>query len=339
MSRPHSVVVMPTWVGDSIMALASLKTAMLTGEVMLLGQAHILELVSGEFSHLLLPMKEKGVWSGARLLLRQKSHRGVLLPNSLSSALMALLGGLCTLTGTPRDGRGWLLARKVVPSSEHQALRYREILEGGGVTVDESPTPWVSLPPGAVEKATALLKRKGVEGIPLVAVHPGSSKPQRCWPVERFAEVCRAMGRDGWRVVILGGKGENQLASRLSESLGELVAVNVPQEGLSLAEMTALLSLCRLFVGNDSGPMHLASAVGVRVVGVFGSTSPRQTGPLLPQERKREVWSRFQCSPCRERFFQECSPIGGVAPCLHAITPQDVLEAVEELTSPPLEDP
>ncbi len=331
MKGPRHVVVMPTWVGDSVMALASLRGALEAGEVMLLGQAHILELVSGEFRHLLLQMEKKGIWAGVRLLLKQKSHRGILLPNSMGSAMMGLLGGLCSLTGTPYDGRGWLLSKKVVPQSEHQAFRYREILQAGGVRVDQEPRPWVSLPQKAVNSADELLRQRGLKNTPLLAVHPGASKPQRCWPLGRFVEVCSKMGERGWRMVILGGKAEAGLAAEMARALGETVAINVPEANLSLAEMTALLARCHLFLGNDSGPMHLASAVGVRVVSVFGSTSPRQTGPLLPQGMKREVWSGFECSPCRERFFKDCEPVEGCPPCLHAVSVEQVTEAIGEL--------
>ena len=302
MKKPYAVVVMPTWVGDCVMALASLRTALEKEEVMLLGRASILELMAGEFEHLLLPVESKGIWAGARMLLKQKSHRGILLPNSFGSAIMGLLGGLCTLTGTPQDGRGWLLYNRVVPSSQHQAWRYREILKAGGVTVDPVPKPWLSLPLQTEEKAQEVIQKQGIQGMPLLAVHLGSSKPERCWPAERFAEACRAMVEDGWRLVVLGGEGEKPLASRFMEGLGEDVAVSVPHLGLSLAEMAALIGRCRLFLGNDSGPMHLAAALGLRVVALFGSTSPRQTGPMLPEDKKREVWSGFKCSPCRERF-------------------------------------
>ncbi len=324
------VVIMPTWVGDSIMALASLREPLEREEVLLLGQAHILELVSGEFNHLLLKMDKKSILSGAKALLKQKGHKGVLLPNSFGSAVMGLLGGLCTLTGTPKDSRGWLLSRKVEPVSEHQAWRYREILKAGGIGVDDDPKPWVSLPQRAFEKAGSLI---GGNGSPLLAVHPGSSKRERCWPLQRFISVCRALGEEGWRVVILGGRKEKEMAFEMEKDLGSLVALNVPKQDLSLAEMAAILSKCKLFLGNDSGPMHLASALGVKVVAVFGSTSPNQTGPLLPENMKREVWSAFECSPCRERFFKECTPVHGIAPCLEAIFVEEVLEAVKEVIS------
>jgi heptosyltransferase-2 len=331
MKKPYAVVIMPTWVGDCVMALASLRTALEGEEVMLLGQARILELVSGEFGHLLLPMEKKGIWAGARLLLKQKSHRGILLPNSFGSAIMGLVGGLCTLTGTPKDGRGWLLYNRVTPSSEHQAWRYREILKAGGVTVDPAPKPWLSLPASAQERAEELILERRVGDEPLLAVHTGSSKKERCWPFSRFVSVCKSLCKEGWRVVVLGGPTEKDMATEMASSLGSSVALNVPEENLSLAEMAAVISHCSLFLGNDSGPMHLASALGVKVVAVFSSTSPKQTAPLLPAEMKREVWSSFGCSPCRERFFQDCSPIDGVAPCLNAISEEDVLSAVKEL--------
>ncbi len=332
MKKPHSVVVMPTWVGDCVMALASLRTALEREEVMLLGKASILELVAGEFRHLLLPVEKKGIWSGARMLLKQKSHRGILLPNSFGSAIMGLLGGLCTLTGTPQDGRGWLLYNRVTPSSEHQALRYREILGAGGITMDPVPKPWLSLPKQANETAQRLIRERGLNETTLMAVHLGSSKPQRCWPVERFAAVCIEMGKDGWSFVVLGGSGEENLANKLMEAVGEQVVINVPNERLSLAEMAALMGKCQIFLGNDSGPMHLASALGMRVVAIFGSTSPNRTGPLLPEEMKCEVWSRFECSPCRERFFEDCTPAKGIAPCLDAISPEEVIDGLKRLS-------
>jgi len=96
--------------------------------------------------------------------------------------------------------------------------------------------------------------------------------------------------------------------------------------------MAALVERCALFLGNDSGPMHVAAAVGTPTVAVFGPGVPTKTAPYVPEDRRREVTRSYPCAPCRQDFFRECSPAPSGKPwCLESVGPDEVLQAALDL--------
>jgi len=99
-----------------------------------------------------------------------------------------------------------------------------------------------------------------------------------------------------------------------------------------LPEVATLLERCDLFIGNDSGMMHLASMVNTPVVGIYGPGSPLTSGPFMDPEKIEIVSKNFDCSPCRQKFFKECKPSPHNKPyCLEDISVKDVAEAVDRL--------
>ena len=101
---------------------------------------------------------------------------------------------------------------------------------------------------------------------------------------------------------------------------------------LTLLEITQLLKVTRLFIGNDSGMMHMASLVGTPVVGIFGPGHPNTTGPFLVAEKQEIVTQNYSCSPCRQRFFKECKPSHHYKPyCLEDISVKCVSLAVDRI--------
>ena len=101
---------------------------------------------------------------------------------------------------------------------------------------------------------------------------------------------------------------------------------------LNLQEIIQLLKASRLFIGNDSGMMHLASLVGTPVVGIFGPGHSDTTGPFLAADRKEIVTQSYPCSPCRQRFFKECKPSHNYKPyCLEDISVKCVSGAVDRI--------
>ena len=100
----------------------------------------------------------------------------------------------------------------------------------------------------------------------------------------------------------------------------------------NLQEIAELLRVSRLFIGNDSGMMHLSSLVGTPVVGIFGPGHPKTTGPFLVAEKQEIVSQNYPCSPCRQRFFKECKPSPHLKPyCIEDISVQRVSGAVERI--------
>jgi heptosyltransferase-2 len=164
----------------------------------------------------------------------------------------------------------------------------------------------------------------------LLGLNPGAEYgPAKRWPAERFAAVARAVSRKHGNCAWLafGGAGDWQLCGDIARLAGEGV-MNLAGK-TSLRQLMALLKLCRVVLTNDSGPMHVAAALGTPVVVPFGSTSPELTGPGLPGDpRHRLLKSTAPCSPC----FRRLCPID--FRCMTGITPDHVTASLLQLLSP-----
>ncbi len=158
---------------------------------------------------------------------------------------------------------------------------------------------------------------------PRVAIHPGGTYPSQRWSPECFAEVVvRLTGGDGAACIVLAGPGEEEEARRICDATPDAL----PAGRLSVREMMATLSLCDLFVGNNSGPLHIAGAMGVPTVSVSGPTHPGRFGPRGVADSV--VRLDLPCSPCdRGRCWHHT--------CLRAIEPMEVYRlASESLRAP-----
>jgi heptosyltransferase-2 len=199
---------------------------------------------------------------------------------------------------------------------------------------------WQPIMPVTGEDRTAALALLGEwqpsrnGGEPLVVLHPGAGAYSlaRMWPVERFAEVARALvDTAGARIVLVGGPGEQTLTRRLAELVAR------PGRVLDLAgrsdvhQTAAIIEQCDLFLGNDSGPMHMAAAVRTPVVAVFGPSNQTAWGPYTPpgQQSQHTIVAReLPCMPC----FYRAHSLGlregcGTRPCLTGLGSEQVLRA------------
>jgi len=158
---------------------------------------------------------------------------------------------------------------------------------------------------------------------PLIGLHPGARWSGKRWSEERFARVGRQLAeRRNAPALVFGGPGEGKLATRVAEQIG---ATAVAAVGVSLRQLMALVARCALFVTNDSGPMHLATALGVPVVAIFGPTHP-SLGFWPLGERDVALSADLDCSPCSLHGDKNCPQSW---PCLDQIRVKDVLEAAE----------
>ena len=186
-----------------------------------------------------------------------------------------------------------------------------------GVSIEPAPAPRIALPPGARDAARQALSRAGLDADrSFVVVHPGAALASKRWPLEGFAEVAKALAADGVAVVAGFAAREIEIEARF-RSLTALPSVR----GLGLGSYAALVGLSALFVGNDSGPAHLAAAQDVRVVAVYGSQDPRVWRPV--GEGHEAIWAALACSPCRGTSC--ANPV--VHECLQTIAPDRVLAA------------
>lgn len=240
-----------------------------------------------------------GTLKTAGTVKKRKFDMTFILPNSFRSALIPFLARVPVRTGVPGHQRAWMLthtirgergsATSATPSGRlqsdakvnrtHQAWEYVNIMglaDDGG----ELAGPRLSLPQTVVEKCRRLVAE--IEGGDWIGLIPGAVYgPSKRWPSEYFIEVGQSLIRsERRRILVFGAKDEIDLCSKVAEGIGD-GALNLAGK-TSLPEFAALLELCRVVVTNDSGGMHLAAAVGTRVVAIFGLTDPARTGPLGP---------------------------------------------------------
>jgi heptosyltransferase-2 len=248
-----------------------------------------------------------------------------LLPNSFRSAIVPFLAGIPERMGYATDGRAALLTRPLPPPSRtgHQLRDYDALLGSRGIEPDTDP-PMLAVPEPARERAEAALSRAGLATAAgdLVVLAPGAAFSwTKRWPPDRFGRLGRELSARGFSAAIAIGPGETDLASAVSEAAG----ARPPTLGADLdpVELAAVLARARVVVTNDSGPMHLAAAVGTPVVALFGPTDPGRTGPTGSPS---VVLDRYVfCSPC---YLKECPY---AHECMTGIEVREVLAAVERL--------
>lgn len=197
----------------------------------------------------------------------------------------------------------------------------------------EPPEPGlrVVLTPNHRRRATELLRELGArEGRPLAALHPAATRDHKRWPLESFAILGDKLREAGFSPLILGGPGQKDLCRRLARSLGD-GAIDAGGH-TTIRQAAALLERCDLLVSSDSGPIHLAAAVGTPVVSIsLGRVQPRVTGPYLPGSLALEA--ELDCAPCADPAacpHQRCK---------QTITPDDALAAVWVLLGRPFQPP
>ena len=152
-------------------------------------------------------------------------------------------------------------------------------------------------------------------------VHPAALMDTKRWPLDRFAALAEWLRQQQLRIVVTSGPGEEALAQQLQQQVGDAVLLT----GLSIPELAELIRGARLYIGNDSGPMHLATAVGAPTVAIWGSSSSVRWHPWGVEHRV--VQNPFSCNPCPGyRCLVASSPL-----CIESVTVEQVQSAVIEL--------
>lgn len=328
------------WVGDAIMsipALCAIRQRWPDAQITILARPGVAELYSGQpfvdrvttFSA--ASRSPRAMERAAAGLRAERFDCAVLLQNAFSAAWLAWRARIAERIGYARDGRGILLSRAVkVPRTweipAHESFYYLELLHRVGWLESIPAVTGISLTlgAGAAEAAEARLRETGVRAAgKRIAIAPGAAYGSaKCWPPDRFAQVADALVDEfDADVILFGASPELEICRQIADRMRHRPVVLAGQT--SMRELPALFSRCSLFVGNDSGAMHVAAAVGVPVVAVFGSTDPQGTAPVT--SRRRLVQHPVACSPC---FLRVC-PIDHR--CMERVPVQDVREASARL--------
>jgi heptosyltransferase-2 len=322
MGRVHRLLVRaPNWVGDvvlSLPALRDLRRALPGARLAVLARPWVAELYGAvpEVDELI---PSRGVGADVARV-RGAFDAAVLLPNSFGVAFVAWAARIPERWGFATDGRRLLLTRAPrVPAAvrgRSQVYYYRSMLEGLGFDTTTPPDASLSCPHEWQARGRELLGESG----PWLGLNPGAFfGTAKRWLPERYGAVGDLVSRRvGARVVLLGGRAERPLAEEIASGMATKPRVLTGET--TLPELVGVLSCLDAFVTNDSGPMHLAGALGVPQVAVFGSTDWRETAPFA--ERATVVREPTECAPC---LLREC-PIDHR--CMRAVSVERVTEAV-----------
>ncbi len=268
-----------------------------------------------------------GYVRAVRTLRRARYARGVVLPPSFSSALLFLLGGVRARRGTAANHRRFLLTDAVALgqlSTLHRTSQYLALVTG---TISPHPLVPRLVVPEAVRVRFQELAPK-LDSRRTIGIFPGSNAPSRRWTAMRFNELVRRLVSTGARVIVFGGPAEREMSA--AAAAGGAIDLGGRTD---LPLLAAGLAECELVVSNDSGPLHLAAAVGTRTVSLWGAGDPAVTGP--PPEHSVIRHPELYCVPCVKNVCPRRGR-GMFLPdahneCMHLITVDEVDAAASQL--------
>ena len=304
LSAARTLVVAPNWVGDCVMAEPVLRALAASGRVLAVLAKPALHPLLALFPGVEALLAREADDPATVAALRTGSFaEALVLPNSFRAARLVRAAGIPKRFGYRGAWRSPLLAPAVrrPRGARPQVEDYRELLAAAAVPAPADWIPRLELPPALVAAGRERLARARLEpGSPLVGIAPGAEwGASKRWPMRSFADLATELRRrrPGLRQVVLAGPKEVWLAVRVHELSGKIHPVVGPE--LDLAGLAGVLSHLDALVSNDSGPMHLAAALGVRCVALFGPTDPRRTAPA--GEGHHVLWRGLWCAPCFRR--------------------------------------
>jgi len=323
------------WIGDAVMTLPAINSVRASYP-----RAHLAILAKPPVTDIyrlfsaadeIIPYENKfdtplGVFRLAHALRLKKFDAAILLQNAIEAAIIALAAGIRVRAGYNSDGRGFLLTHAIRRTEGilkvHQIDYYLEMVKGlGCADVDRSIHLETYISPAAAgEVLQQYLPGKSRS---IIGIAPGATYgPAKRWLPERFAATADRLSKDlNAQVVLFGGKTDWKTAEQVRQRACPDM-INLAGK-TTLRETIYLISQCRLFVSNDSGLMHVAGALNIPTVAIFGSTNPVTTSPA--GEKTILVRKPASCSPCLKK----------VCPtdfrCMTMITVDDVVAAANAL--------
>ncbi|MFB3909837.1 MAG: lipopolysaccharide heptosyltransferase II [Candidatus Eisenbacteria bacterium] len=305
-ARETIAVRLPNWIGDAAMAapaLAALRAARPGVRWILIGSEQSVPLYGRWGADGLLVARDRGLFGPFALARRLRDlslSEALVLGRSFRAALPFALARVPHRAGLATGGRALLLTDRLPEPdrSRHLAQHYLDLAARLGADPATPLDP--SLPIGDDERRAAARRLEAVGCRPETAIGfaPGATYGEtKRWPLRSWIDLGSRLASSGFSIAVFGGTAERAAAAAIADALPGAV---FPLAGtLAIRQSLAVMSLLRAHVSNDSGAMHLAAASGRPVLGIFGSTNPRWTGPLGPASRALTLG--LSCSPCYAR--------------------------------------
>lgn len=312
LSPKNIIVRMPNWIGDLVMAtpiLADLRKAFPTARITAMCRSPLGDLLKEDPIIDEIFSFKKASRFGRRSANRSIIEKlrkgdydlGILLTHSFSSAWWFWQGKVKHRIGYGGHFRNLLLTKSVpVPEKvkqQHLVITYKMLLQTLGIPVSET-SPHLVLKSEEIQEARALLERHGIDRGRIIGINPGAAYGSaKCWLPERFRQVTQQLlAHEDVSIVYFGDLSSMSLVKEICQGFSFRV-VNLA--GLTtLRELASLIQICDVLLTNDSGPMHMADALGTPLIALFGSTSEIVTGPY---RSKNVIHKHTSCSPCFKR--------------------------------------
>jgi heptosyltransferase-2 len=328
------------WVGDAIMAMPALQVVRRRfpdAEINILARPYVADIyrdqgICDELTVYEPKTTHAGIAGREKLateLRAKKFDTALLLQNAFNAAWLAWRAGIPERIGYARDARSLLLTKAIpvplrgeIPT--HEKFYYLELLRRAGwlESLPDESIVTLKVTEESNAQAAETFRHAGVRAESLrIAIGAGASYGSaKCWLPSRFAELAnRLQEQNDADVILFGTAGESAVSDAISAEM-KFPPINLTGK-TAIAELPALLSHCHLFIGNDSGAMHVAGAVGLPVVAIFGPTDPFGTVPITP--RCTVVQQKPYCSPC---FLRRCPTDHR---CMKSVTSEMVEVAVK----------
>jgi heptosyltransferase-2 len=326
------------WVGDAVLSLPaihSLRLSLPNAEITILAKPWVSEIFQGNtVSDRVILYQSPGIhkgflgkWRLAGQLKKERFDLAFLIQNAFEAALISFMAGIPQRAGYNTDGRTLLLTHPVTVNRRvkrgHQVDYYLELVRAIGFQPAER-IPSLKVAEDRQQEAEQTLKSLGVgESDRVVGISPGATYGSaKEWFPERYGELAGRIAQDFTKhILIFGNQSDQCVAAQVRENarfpLIDLTGAT------SLAQAIALIARCQLFITNDSGLMHVAAALKIPLIAIFGSTDPKRTGPL--SDTCRIVHKAVPCAPCLKTKCPEDRK------CMGLITVDEVYEEVRTL--------
>lgn len=221
-----------------------------------------------------------------------------------------------------RAGSKNVIGATLLPGEEenkHAVDCFLDVIKPLGIAGDGAPQ--IFLNKDDRDFASRFWKKCGFGSSAVVSIHPGSGSAKKMWPLQRFREIAEWLVSIGVKVLVPCGEADEVVTAKMIEGFSSEMAVI---KGSSLLELAAVFERCRFFFGNDSGLSHLASAVGIPAICIFGPTDPNI---WAPRGKVTVIRKKVPCSPCAREKMSSCNN----QMCLNVVEAEDVRERIEEI--------
>lgn len=345
----HSILIIaPNWIGDAVMTqplLAALKAQYPESKIDVLAStwvapiyracAEVHTVIEAKFEHKQLQ------WGLRRQLAKKLSeknyHACFILPNSFKSALIPWLANIPFRIGYRGELRFGLInvaqenPSKVnrPPMVEHYLALSQLLNEESISSFNKELIPRLNVSKTANESIQIKLQNAKIDSDNIYIMCPGAEYgPTKRWPTSHFSQLAQSLIADNptRQIILLGSKGDHELALEIQSQAKQEARIHNWCGNTSLDEAIALIGMSKAVISNDSGLMHIAAALRIPQVAIFGSSDPAHTPPL--SDRAKVIWLNLPCSPCHKRVC----PLGHLK-CLNDILPEQVFATLHTLQS------